>query len=50
MKWFDYPVVMFFSFNMWISFLTLNLISLTVMCILWLQYERWRSDGNSRND
>jgi len=50
MKWFDYPVVAFFAFNFWISFLSFNLISFIVMCILWLQYEEYRRHGNSRND
>ena len=50
MKWFDYPVVVFFAFNIWIGLLTLNLISLVIMCIMWLQYERWRSRGDTWND
>jgi len=50
MKWYDFPVILFFAFNFWITVLTLNLISFVIMCILWLQYEEWRSRGNSRND
>ena len=50
MKWWDYPVCLFFAFQFWISILSFNLISLTVMCILWLQYEEFRKRGNSRND
>ena len=50
MKWWDYPVCLFFAFQFWISIISFNLISLAVMCILWLQYEEFRKRGNSRND
>ena len=41
MKWYDYPVVAFFAFNIWMGVLTLNLISVVVLCILWKQYENF---------
>lgn len=49
-KWYDYPVCLFFAFQIWLGILSFNLISLAVMCILWLQYEEFRKRGNSRND
>jgi hypothetical protein len=50
MKWWDYPVCIFFAVNLWLSLLSFNLLSLAIHCILWIQYENWRKNANSRND
>ena len=50
MKWYDYPVCIYIAIQIWINLITLNLIGMAISCIMFVIYERWRSNGNSWND